>query len=233
MPNHVSHICAVTGPAEDLLRFKAELFGACTPNELFDFGRIIPMPDILKGSDESSTAEFGLQLVIARASNTHSFFDKNIAIPDVHWARMCEETGATHAGEVASRYLGAHPDWEEAGTKRLHAIAETGFAGWHSWAIANWGTKWGSYSVAIKDWTPEHLIFEFQTAWSFPAPIFDALTARYPTLTFDLKVFDEGWNFAMQGQLGAVVSDPLKTVEPTAALYEAVYGEPPEREDAA
>lgn len=234
MPNNVQHVCAVTGPNEDLLCFKAELFGG-SAKELFDFDRIIPMPDILKCSDAGSESEFGLQLVIARASRTHSFFDSGVAIPSVHWERMCEETDATHAYQVAERYLESHPDYEEKGKARLRAIAETGYADWYSWSVVNWGTKWGAYAVSISDWTPEHLIFEFQTAWSFPEPIFEVLAARFPTLTFDLKCFDEGWNFAGEGQIGARISKPFTTSKEAAtdALYEAVYGEAPEREDAA
>lgn len=230
MPNHVSHVCTVTGPADDLLRFKAELFGG-DPKEMFDFNRIIPMPGGLRDSNEDSVSQTGAALIVYRASSSGPFADH--AEPWSKWVRQDVAMPTESIIDVAAAYLAKHPDYEEAGRKRLQLILETGYASWYPWALANWGTKWSAYSVSIKEWTPDHLVFEFQTAWSFPAPIFAKLVDRHPTLTFDLKAFDEGWNFACVGQLGAVVQQPFTTVKATAELYEAVYGESPEEDEAA
>jgi hypothetical protein len=235
MPNHVTTVCKVAGAAEELERFRSTLFTPAEDDDepaLFDFNRIVPMPAALEGVESSSQAEWGAALILARADDTRSFFEKNIAIPDVHWARMMAETGESHAGAVATRYLELHPEYEVEGLKRLRAIVETGFASWYPWNIKHWGTKWGSYRVEVTDdGTP--FSFRFETAWSFPEPIFAALVEQFPGLTFDCLCFDEGWNFAGRGQFGAETVEPFATCDATTELYEAVYGEPPEHDEAA
>ena len=77
----------------------------------------------------------------------------------------------------------------------------------------------------------ERFRFKFETAWSFPQPIFDALEEQYPGLTFDCVTFDEGWNFAGRGQIGADVVEPFALCDASDELYQAVYGAPPQHED--
>lgn len=109
------------------------------------------------------------------------------------------------------------------------ALAETGFRDWYAWSCHNWGTKWNSYSGKIQERSEGRLKFRFQTAWSFPEPIFDALLARYPSLLFDCSCFDEGDNFAGKGRYGEDFECCKEMVSDE--LYEEVYGHPREREE--
>lgn len=102
------------------------------------------------------------------------------------------------------------------------AFAETGFRDWYSWACHNWGTKWNSYCGKIQERAEGRLKFRFQTAWSFPEPIFDALLVRYPALQFDCACFDEGDNFAGKGRYGEDFECSSELVSD--ALYQEVYG---------
>ena len=78
--------------------------------------------------------------------------------------------------------------------------------------------------------TSEHLAFN--TAWSFPEPVFDALAKRFPTLTFECVCFDEGWGLAGKGRFGVEADEePFTITDANDELYELVYGHPPERED--
>jgi hypothetical protein len=231
MPNHVTTRCTVTGPEADVEKFRADLFVADDPKALFDFNKIIPMPDCLRDTESGTMSEHGAQLIIARAEDRHTFFGNNSGLSDAHWQRITDEVGDGHAGAVAARYLGAHPEFEAKGMACLRAIVETGFASWYPWATANWSTKWNSYSVQVIDAEPGRFQFKFDTAWSTPDPVLHALAEKYPTLTFDLLSYDEGGNFACRGQLGAVVTEPFAEVEATDELFEAVYGHPPEHEE--
>ncbi len=63
-----------------------------------------------------------------------------------------------------------------------------GSANWYDWSIANWGTKWNSYGYhdyTEKDFDGATLTFD--TAWSNPQPVIDALAAKYPALSFSHK----------------------------------------------
>ena len=97
----------------------------------------------------------------------------------------------------------------------------------YDWHLKHWDTKWNAYDVS-NHITPitsddEEQEFKFQTAWSFPTPIFEKLSKRYPGLTFKVVCFDEGWNFAGRGEFKGAYSD-FKTFEPNEEIYEEVYG---------
>jgi len=58
----------------------------------------------------------------------------------------------------------------------------------------NWGTKWGCYDIETAfvsgDGDHAYLIYAFQSAWSPPLPVIDAMAAKYPRLSFRLEWFD-------------------------------------------
>ena len=69
--------------------------------------------------------------------------------------------------------------------------------GGYEWCIANWGTKWGLYEVEVLEEDPAQgrLEYTFQTAWSPPIPVVEAMAKRYPKLTFALDYFESGGGF--------------------------------------
>lgn len=228
MPNHVTTRCTITGPEADIAAIQADLFS--DSEKLFDFAQIIPVPEAIEGTEEGTIAQDGARLILLAHNNPYSI-DHGFA--PMHWERIRKEAGiaSPSVAAVAAAALANNPAYEEQGRRRLRAILETGYASWYDWNIAKWGTKWGAYSVEIIDAEPGQFTFKFDTAWSFPAPIFEALVERYPALTFDCRCFDEGWNFAGSGQLGAVVSVPFTIGDATSEIYEAVYGAPPPADD--
>ena len=69
------------------------------------------------------------------------------------------------------------------GIFQLRVLAETGYSSWYEWSVINWGTKWLVDCVDVIDDTDTHMDFVFETAWSFPEPIFRALGEKFPELT--------------------------------------------------
>lgn len=57
---------------------------------------------------------------------------------------------------------------------------------WYSWNVNNWGTKWNAYSVERNEGE-----VKFETAWSHPYPVIEALSRRFPEVTFDVRYADE------------------------------------------
>lgn len=54
------------------------------------------------------------------------------------------------------------------------------------WARGNWGTKWNAYSVE------DHGdVLEFETAWSHPFPVIEALSREFPDETLLVDYADE------------------------------------------
>ena len=243
MPNHVTSRCTITGPADEVARFrstaivtkleKREPYWAADrqPKEYttFDFDAVIPMPPILERVEASSAAEEGMALIQARGDRSAPFSSLGLYDARIQWIR--DEAGLgcrAHIADVAAAFLEKHPHWEAQGKLRMQALLETGYANWYSWAIDHWGTKWGAYSFAVE--ADEPLTIRFDTAWSFPTPIFAKLVDQYPTLRFDCICFDEGWNFAGQGVFAADAAT-FTEVKATDELYEAVYGRKAPKDD--
>lgn len=64
---------------------------------------------------------------------------------------------------------------------------------WYEWNTDNWGTKWNARDTQT-DSLVENGFVSFQTAWSPPLPVMDALAKMYPNLDFDYKFVEEqGW----------------------------------------
>lgn len=73
---------------------------------------------------------------------------------------------------------------------------EHGKDNWYDWSRENWGTKWGAYSHEEVVEEDDTIIFQFDTAWSLPEPIYIALSEKYPSVYITVEVIDEGWGFA-------------------------------------
>jgi hypothetical protein len=90
------------------------------------------------------------------------------------------------------------PNIEQGGCSGQH---EDGVVCWYHWNLENWGTKWGAYEHSHYEFSLRkpygseeiyaRLDLRFETAWSAPTPIFEAIERRW-----DVKVHavtqDEG-----------------------------------------
>ena len=78
-------------------------------------------------------------------------------------------------------------------------LEQTGHKNWYDWSVANWDTKWNSYS----NWSIEGgfneledlSIYGFQTAWSPPINVIRHL-AKLTGESLRMSYYDEGWMFA-------------------------------------
>ena len=90
---------------------------------------------------------------------------------------------------------------------------------WYDWNVRNWGTKW-DVAVSNDDEYPDTYMeeadngenkvvyYNFNTAWSVPAPALKKLSAQYPTLLFTLSYEEEtGWGGEMEFLRGEVISN--------------------------
>jgi len=55
-----------------------------------------------------------------------------------------------------------------------------GHASWYTWNVANWGTKWNSYSCEKES----DNVYTFETAWSAVPDLIKLMTESFPDLTF-------------------------------------------------
>lgn len=63
---------------------------------------------------------------------------------------------------------------------------------WYEWSIQNWGTKWNAYSDEVLE---EDRIVKFDTAWSHPYPVIEALSKKHPDHVIEVAYADEDLGF--------------------------------------
>ena len=63
--------------------------------------------------------------------------------------------------------------------------------GGYDWCIENWGTKWNAYEASIERTSDESMSGWFDTAWSPPLGVLQAMSEMFPTLSFTLS-YEEG-----------------------------------------
>lgn len=166
MPNHETNTVVVIGTPENVNKFREEAFNE---DGNLDFDLIKPMPEELR----ALTAEYKV------------FPTKEEAI--AHQQEM-EERYAEWPEELRKQYI-----------DKVHALTETEHAqlqakygpalDWYSWNCLHWGTKWNAYShgdVTYGEYvsyeTKEvygRLDFAFETAWTAPTPIFEAIEDQW------------------------------------------------------
>ena len=164
MPNWTSNTIRVTGDPAAIREFLVFMRGG--DDQHFDFNCVIPMPDLLRHTG-SGFHKFGEE-----EHRTWYVINPDLALWDEGYA---ENIRPFTPEEKA-------------------ALAEIGAAGWYDWSTSNWGTKWNACHVEIDDIAENDstIDIKFDTAWSAPFPVFQAIAAKFQNLTFEFSWTDEG-----------------------------------------
>jgi len=212
MPNHVTQQLIVVGTkASQVL---AHIAGS---ESALDFNKIIPMPEELD-IEESSDGHMGLAAITGNCS-------KYLTFP---WVK---ENGIRTPPEFTTYVERVRPHAIELARKYLSNKQKFGHMTWREWCCANWGTKWNAYSVAEPEVFSGRAIIRFDTAWSPAIPIISKLAQLFPSITFMLTYFDEGWGFAGEAYFLAGKQQLDESFIPdandpkTRSIYRLVYDE--------
>ncbi len=132
-----------------------------------DFNNIIPMPKSLE-IEKSSDTGLGIALYL----EAH----KDIHIDDIQFV----PTGAKMREGLDKKKI------LELGEKAVNNYIKYGFTDWYEWRCEYWNTKWNACETFVCDDS-----IEFETAWSAPFPIFEALSKKLPYIEFRIEYADE------------------------------------------
>lgn len=91
-----------------------------------------------------------------------------------------------YLGDVPSKPT---PEMEE-------SYKTTGYYSWYDFSVKSWGTKWDACSVSLVEDTPIRIVYTFDTAWSYPDPVFIKLAEMFPNVTFNTACYEESGAFA-------------------------------------
>jgi hypothetical protein len=190
MPNHVTNEITILGTLEQVKAVKDFVRSEENP---FDFNKLAPIPKELRGTrspmQHISQEEYDEQ-------------EKLIAELD---AKINRGDKLTKEEQSKVTFGFSRQLTEELSRKY---IKEFGTDNWYNWQIANWGTKWNSYSHFGLDDDGEPF-FGFQTAWSHPLPIIEALSIKFPEVKFEVRFADEdfGYNVGSYEILGGLIEN--------------------------
>lgn len=181
MPNHVSNFVSFKEtPIELQKKIIKETFNE---ENGFDFNKIVPMPQELM-IEESSDSEIGMVLI-----SNDSKHCNYLTIEEI------KERFNQRTKEQQEKILNL-------GKQALRNLEKYGCKSWYDFACNKWGTKWNAYECCVDDVSDsnfendlmqlnKNIHFSFQTAWSTPVPIFEALSKKYPEATFYIEYADE------------------------------------------
>lgn len=229
MPNHYTTVCTVTGHPSLIETFQSTHIVATEDKSerFFDLGTVIPKPDCVEGTESGSEADAGFY---ALTGLIHARFVWGTINPMEGYASRGFPLSPLSTPDHFAAWLRVHrPGVIEKGERQLRCFRETGHLSWYEWSYANWGTKWNTYQFKLREDIGERLVFEFQTANGAPTPVFKALAARYPGLSFALVTIDEGG----PEYVGLFDSETARfeKVEHDADRYRLVYGRDPYGEE--
>lgn len=188
MPNWVSIVVNFEGEQKDIDNIFNLIKGVDEDGEVreFDFNRLIPRPAELN-IECGSRGDRGLAYLFKHAENS----DEEEIIAKAY--RSESIFGDVRTTDVTDDI---EEDTIEMGKKYLSNYKKYGYCTWYRWAIDNWGTKWNACNVNINNKS-----IYFDTAWSFPAPIFRKLSeiCHENNVVMSGYFCDEDWSSSNKG----------------------------------
>ena len=188
MPNWCQNRLIVTGPADELERFRLKAIGPSQNYNDFRNGAWEAFDDIRVKAIISSPPELGESSDLS----FHALYPVPIEI-------MCLPYDSVQAQKVT----------EKCGV-------EYGGVSGYTWENRNWGVKWGSTSVCTYH-EDDYLEYAFDTPWAPALPFFEKVAEDFPALEFTLKYSEPGMGFEGEAiyDEGQLVSDDCWDLEET------------------
>jgi hypothetical protein len=179
MPNHISNILTIEGDAKRVAQIKSDIISVDEEGYIrhIDFDKIIPRPKSLDITSGSSTSN-GIAILKWREGDPTEINK----IMGYQWA-----TEFSGPEELINHMLEKGTANLKEAQMALDNVRLYGHQDWYSWSTSNWGTKWNAYDTNDNE---DDGIY-FQTAWSNPYPVMEALSRKYPDVVFHVRFADE------------------------------------------
>lgn len=167
MPNDVETTLTITGPEEDVRQLIEQVKGIDQEGaqSAFDLNKIDPMPP-----------EYGHTGLLRHPNREKLVLSRESAVK------------ITELGEVAGS---AVQDGQIILLDKEALKERYGHAGWYSWRIAHWGTKWNAFGTSLVYNNGNEAQFFFVTAWNEPKIALEKLAAAFPRCTLHVHVGGE------------------------------------------
>lgn len=233
MPNYCFNHLTLTGPKEELERFR-EMFEEYDYE--FTYQAIIPAPDGLD-IPESSEKPYAIALYLYQtaAGNINNLDPELIRKWDPQdplglfaleggWA---EDAIDKISAEYQNRYehikrykisgvpcdkcpssssmIKTREQLYKFGEQLIRNKAETGSDTWYSWNCDHWGVKWDAGDHNEVEILGKYITLEFTSPWGPPDKVLQAIAERFPMLTLSDEVDCEGaGRWTIEGENGKI-----------------------------
>lgn len=178
MPNWCYIDFIVSGPVEETSRFREAVRGVDSGATPFDFNRLIPLPSELHDTTADGTA--------------YEVYHGN---PERILGRPWVMDLGIETVEQLREHFDADPGHRATAERWKANIARYGAPTWYEWSIANWNTKWNACYPEVTELGDGSVHVKFDTAWTFPGPIFHKLVTEFPTLAFQGSAYEPNFDF--------------------------------------
>lgn len=199
MPNHIQNRLQIIGSESEVQKVLTHIEGKYDDGEKMqiDFNRIMPMPKELNIEPHMGVkmwAEICTGLIdfssLFRPMETSASEMLKSGEYGTLASRMSAGTAMEH---LTGKRQGNVKDLSESDfdvfVQCLKNYREHGFVSWYEWSKKNWGTKWNAYSQNDKRNTEDTVYF--QTAWSSPLELMQALSKMFPLVKLAFAYADE------------------------------------------
>lgn len=223
MPNHV--VSKVT--MKNIGKRKEYYSNLDTDNPYFDFNKIIEQPEELSIEDGSTTM-WGIYAYLTACYKGVNRYLNPLANHAADSTKLMINPNCLPSNEdlekAANRLHKSLNELEEIGKTAIENARKYGAVTWYNWRCENWGCKWNSYDLSIKD---DDTIF-ITTPWSPPEGIFIKLSKDNPYDPIYVQYANEdpsigGYLEYLDGEL--VQDDPYEySTEESVLNYEELWG---------
>ena len=182
MPNNTTNYLYVEGSESDVNDLVDLLVTSDGGKQSrVDFNQIVPMPEPLN-IECGSAGDQAYELLYSEGDE---------------WKRMLSYSWVPADIETREQLVefieANHPLDRELGKAYHENLQNYGHKTWYSWCVEHWGTKWNAYGYTeVNRKGAESVEIQFETAWSPPVPIYEALHERFPNLEITACWSDEG-----------------------------------------
>ena len=225
MPNYIRVRLSFSGDKSQIKKLD-ELVKTETINDknnivgcVFDFNKIIPMPEELNITS-GTQGDFGMRYLLLKAKHPITWNQD-----EIEFMRSAEKQKEKNPESFEASI--------ELGKKYMENIVKFGHKDWYSWRIHNWGTKWNALeSNIVYDINGELSEVDFETAWNFPDPIIQKLSELFPDVRVEFVYADEdtSYNTGTGVYEGGVLVDCEYPDSESKRAYELYFSTHPEYE---
>lgn len=195
MPNYVAQkiTCLTDGfkTIEDIMN------KYCTDG-MFDFEKLIPMPEELK-VEVSSNSKNGFVLYVHDLKDPilkHTILTKKSALNKGEYDESEYDERYNELRNIVRKGSPEEQKMLALGEAIAKNLIKYGYTDWYEWSCDKWGTKWNASHTRtgkiIGEW---HSYVQFDTAWNEARPIIEELSRRYPDSAFGVKYAEETMDY--------------------------------------